>query len=176
MLTISKLPNNASINWNQHPKEVNVQLGASAVAVPPTRRSVSPPRFLGVPVLAPGSESGIPLLMSVKKCNGKGCRVTYTGLLCTVSRAGAGAKRRRAKPVSLVGEVSRTGGWDSCAPCSDPWTGDHRPTGCGFAAARREFLAGWMAWWLRLEWGWHCQRALPDCKRWQLPSHDVIAL
>ena len=83
--------------------------------------------------------------MSVKKCNGKGCRVTYTGLLCAVPRAGAVAKRRRAKPVILAGEVSQTGGWESCVPCSDPWTGDRRPAGCGFAAARRGFLAGCMA-------------------------------
>ena len=93
--------------------------------------------------------------MSVKKCNGKGCRVTYTGLLCAVPRAGADAKRRRAKPVSLVGEVSL---------CSDPWTGDRRPAGCGFAAARRGFLAGWMAWWSRLECGSHCLSAPPDLK------------
>ena len=125
-----------------------------------------PPRFLGVPpILAPGSESRIPLLMSVKECSGVGCRVTYTGVLCAVPRAGTGAKRRRAKPVTLVGEVSRMGEWESCAPYSDPWSGDHRPAGCGFAAARRGFLAGCMAWWLRLECGWrHCLRAPPDCK------------
>ena len=44
------------------------------------------------------------------------------------------------------------------------WTGDRRPAGCGFAAERRGFLAGCMAWWLGLECGWHCLSAPPDCK------------
>ena len=38
----------------------------------------------------------------------------YLHVLYAVPRAGAGAKRCRAKPMSLAGEVSRTGGWESC--------------------------------------------------------------
>ena len=63
-------------------------------------------------ILAPGSASNIFLLcVSAMGSDGGGVGLLYIGkLLCTALGAGAGAERRRAKPVGPAGEVSCAGG------------------------------------------------------------------
>ena len=61
-----------------------------------------PPRFLRVPVFAPGSESRIRLLMRVEECNGRGCYLHGCAVCCARCR-GRRVKCRRVQPAGPAG-------------------------------------------------------------------------
>ena len=125
-----------------------------------------PPRFLGVLVLAPGNESRIPLLMRVRSVRGGGVvLLTKVSVCCAGCRARC-VQRRRVKPVTrsptrrcelhgpaailvFAAAIRRLAITDPTARWS--W---------GLLLQRGGLLTGCMVWWLRLEWGWHRQRAL----------------
>ena len=62
--------------------------------------------------LPPGSGSGRGQVVSMEGCECDACWAAYVWVccVCCVLGAGAGAKRRRAKPVDPAGEVSCAGG------------------------------------------------------------------